>query len=362
MPLTNAFTPHRRVLTRRVFSVSALAGGTALLGSVGTRARTGTPAGTPVDLGPSPGGSLTIYCGRNQSLVSDLMPIMAEATGIELDVRFGNTAELAAQILEEGDNTPAGLFFCQDAGALGALARAERFTELPGDILGAVEPAYRSPDGVWVGLSGRVRVLLYNPNVTDPVALPASILDLPRAELAGPIAWAPSNAPFQSFVTALRVWAGEDRARQWLEDVRASGVVTFDDNGPQIQAVASGEVAIGLVNHYYAFEARQEDPGIPVENFYFPAGDIGGLINVGGVGVIAGSGQEEQALHVTRYLLGEQAQTYFSEQTLEYPLAAGIPAQPELIPLSGIQPPDIDLSDLADLEGTLDLLTDLGMI
>jgi iron(III) transport system substrate-binding protein len=351
-----------------VFSATALAGGAALLGSRASSARQGTPAATPasgtpqVELGPSPGGSLTIYCGRNEALVSDLMPIMAEATGIELDVRFGNTAELAAQILEEGDNTPAGLYFCQDAGALGSLAHAERFIELPGDILGAVDAAYRSPDGVWLGLSGRVRVLLYNPNVTDPATLPASILDLPQADLAGPIAWAPSNAPFQSFVTALRVWAGEDRARQWLEDVQASGVVTFDDNGPQIQAVASEEVAIGLVNHYYAFEAREEDPDIPVENYYFPDGDIGGLINVGGVGVIAGSGQEEQALHVTRYLLGEQAQTYFSEQTLEYPLASGIPAQPELVPLAEIQPPDIDLSDLADLEGTLALLTDLRMI
>lgn len=308
------------------------------------------------------GGSLTVYCGRNQALVEDLMPLVAEATGIDLDVRYGNTAELAAQILEEGANTPAGLYFCQDAGALGSLARAGVLAPIPQDLLGRVDPAYRSPQGVWLGLSGRVRVLLYNPERTDPATLPASILDLPATELNGPIGWAPTNAPFQSFVTALRVTAGEDAARQWLEDVIAAGVVSFDDNGPQVAAVDAGEVAVGLVNHYYVYEARREDPDVSVENHYFPGGDIGSLVNIGGVGVLAGSGQEAQAFAVTGYLLGTEAQTYFSEQTLEYPLAAGVPAQPELIPLSEIEPPDLDLSDLADLQGTLALLTDLGLI
>src|SRR5690349_1198704 len=168
------------------------------------------------------GGKLTIYCGRNERLVSALMPRISAATGIDLDVRFGNTAELAAQILEEGDKTPAGLYFCQDAGALGALAKANRFVSIRADLLDQVAPRFRSPDGVWIGLSGRVRVLLYTPNVTDPATLPGRIIDLPDAPLAGPIGWAPANAPFQSFVTALRVVYGEEGAREWLEGVIAT--------------------------------------------------------------------------------------------------------------------------------------------
>lgn len=351
---------HRRWSRRHVAGAS-LAGAASLAishGNVTARraAPDATPAATPV------GGNLTIYCGRNESLVSGLIPLIADATGIDLDVRYGNTAELAAQILEEGDNTPAGLYFCQGAGALGSLARAGVLASLPDYLLEKIGPEYRSSDGVWLGLTGRVRVLLYNPEVTDPATLPASILDLPTTDLNGPIGWAPTNAPFQSFITALRVTEGEDRARRWLEDVIATRPITFDDNGPQVNAVASQEVAVGLVNHYYVFEARRENPDIAVENYYFPGGDIGSLVNIGGVGVIAGSGQEEQALAVTRYLLGVEAQTYFAEQTLEYPLAAGVLAQPELVPLSEIQPPDLDLSDLADLEGTLDLLTELGLI
>jgi len=344
-------------MNRRTFTTAIATSAAALTFGRGVRfslAKNGTPE--PV------GGSLVLYCGRNQALVSPLMPIIAERTGIELDVRFGNTAELAAQILEEGENTPAGLYFCQDAGALGALARAGRFSELPETLISRVDSNFRSPESLWVGTSGRVRVLLYNPEMTDPATIPPHVIDLPEADFAAPVAWAPTNAPFQSFITALRVQYGEEDARDWLVRMMDKGTVSFDDNGPQIEAVSNREVAIGMVNHYYAFEARKENPDVAVENFYFPDGDIGGLVNVGGAGVIAGSGQEPQALAVLDFLLSEEAQTYFAEETLEYPLAAGVAAVEELPPLDTLETPTFDLTNLADLEGTLMLLTEMGLI
>jgi len=344
----------RRTALKATFAPAL--GLTALLAAQPVLASQATPASTPI------GGSLTIYCGRNERLVSDLMPLIQDATGIELDVRFGNSAELAAQILEEGENSPAGLFFVQDAGPLGALAKAGRFIKLPDSILEQVKPEFRSRDGVWVGTSGRIRVLIYNPNVTDPATLPESILDLPRTPLNGPIGITPTNAPFQSFITAMRLVHGEDAARKWLEDIIATDPIIFDENEMALQAVANEEIAIGLVNHYYIYEARAEDPEIPVENYYFPNGDVGSLVNVGGVGVLDGSGQEPQALAVTEYLLGTEAQTYFQQQTFEYPLAGGVEPMEGLPPLDEIEAPPIDLSDLDDLEGTLNLLTEVGLI
>ncbi len=341
-------------MTRR--QVAAAASGAGLLLATRTAAQDATPAATPV------GGSLTVYCGRNEELVGGLVPQIEAATGVTLEVRYGNTAELAAQILEEGGNTPAGLYFGQDAGALGALANGGVLAPIPETTLSLVEPAFRSADGLWVGVSGRVRTLVYNTDVTDPSTLPASILDLPSADLGGPIGWAPTNASFQSFVTALRLTEGEDRARQWLEDMIGAGTVIFEGNGQQVTAVASEEIVVGLVNHYYLYEARRENPNTPVENYYFANGDLGSLINVAGVGIIADSGQEAQAEAVAAYLLGAEAQTYFSEVTSEYPLAAGIAAVDELVPLADLQAPDIDLGDLADLEGTLALLTEVGLI
>lgn len=340
-------------------ALTVCAAGSPALAQVATPA--GTPPGTP-PASPPAGANLTIYCGRSEELIGALIPKIQAATGITLDVRYGNTAELAAQILEEGDNTPAGLFFAQDAGSLGALARQDRLAELPDTILNQVEERFRSPDGLWVGLSGRARVLVYNPETTDVATLPASIIDLPNTELSGPIGWAPTNASFQSFVTALRVTAGEDEARAWLEAMIATEPVIFDGNAPQIDAVANGEIAVGLVNHYYLYQARKETPDIAAENYYFPDGDIGSLVNVAGVGVLAGTGQEERALNATQYLLGTEAQTFFATETSEYPLASGVEPVADLPPLEDIVTPDIDLTELDSLEETLALLTELGLI
>jgi iron(III) transport system substrate-binding protein len=316
-----------------------------------------TPNATPVE-----GASLTIYSGRSESLVGALIPKIEAATGLKLDVRYGNTAELAAQILEEGKNTPAGLFFAQDAGALGALAKAELFTTLPAETLEKVDPRFHADNGTWIGLSGRERVLVYNPEVTDPATLPTSILDLPTAELGGPIGWAPSNASFQSFVTALRLTEGEDAARAWLEGIIATEPVSFEGNAPQIDAVANQEIAVGLVNHYYLYQARKETPDINAENYIFPNGDLGALINIAGAGIIASGDQQAAAAAALDYLLGVEAQTFFATETSEYPLADNVPAIADLTPLAELQTPDIDLSNLDDLEGTLALLTDLSLI
>jgi iron(III) transport system substrate-binding protein len=318
-------------------------------------AQDATPAASPV------GGNLTIYSGRNEALVGGLIDRISEATGITLDVRYGSTAELAAQILEEGDNSPAGLFFSQDAGALGALAKAGRFTTMPDDVLGMVDERFQDTDGTWIGVSGRARVLVFQPDLVAEEDLPESILDLPESGI-GPIGIAPSNASFQTFVTALRLIEGEDAARAWLEALQATDLIIYEGNGPIVDAAAAGEAAVGLVNHYYLYEKLAENPDLTAQNHYFTNGDIGGLINVAGVGILSGSGQEAQAEAVVRYFLGEEAQTYFAEETFEYPLASGVSPVAELPPLDEYEHPDVNLNDLDDLEGTLTLLTELGLI
>lgn len=349
-------------LSRRSFGTAALgSAGVIALGQRTTFATTeGMPASTP-DATVLASGDVTIYCGRNEALIGELVERIGDETGVTLAVRYGSTAELAAQILEEGENSPAGLFFSQDAGALGALAKAGRLTELPDDLLQMVDERFRDNEGRWIGLSGRARVLAYQPDLVSEEELPETILDLPESGI-GPIGIAPSNASFQTFVTALRLTEGEEGAREWLESLQASDLILYEGNGPIVDAVAAGEAAVGLVNHYYLHEKRAENPDITAENYYFTNGDIGGLINVAGVGIIADSGQEAQAEAVVRYLLGEEAQTYFAEETFEYPLASGVSPVADLPPLDEYVHPDINLTDLDDLEGTLMLLTELGLI
>ena len=312
---------------------------------------------------PFVGGDLTVYSGRNENLVGALIEQAEGALGIEIGVRYGGTAEMAVTILEEGDNSPAGLFYAQDAGALGALAKEGRLQPLPQEILDRVDPRFRSPDGLWVGTSGRARVLVYNTEQLSEADLPASVFELTDERWRGQIGWAPTNGSFQAFVTALRVISGEDAARQWIEDMVANEPVVFEGNGPIVRAVAAGEIAVGLVNHYYKYEIQAEEGvELPIENHFFAAGDPGSLVNVAGVAVLADTEQAEQAVALVDYFLTEPAQTYFAEETFEYPLIEGVPTAEGLKPLAEVESPDIDLSDLDDLEGTLALLTEVGLL
>jgi iron(III) transport system substrate-binding protein len=315
-----------------------------------------TPAATPV------GGSVTIYSGRNEELIGPAIETASELTGVNAEVRFGGTAEMAATLLEEGSNTPASLFVSQDAGALGQLANEGLLAELPEDILERVDPRFRSPEGYWVGISGRARVLVYNTDMVAPEDLPTSVRELTGEEWSGQVGWAPENGSFQAFVTAFRLLDGDEAAREWLQAMIENDAVTYENNASIVRAVAAGEVPVGLVNHYYKFEIEKEEGDLPVENHFFGGDDPGSLVNVAGVAVMANGPDQEQALAIVDAFLQENIQRYFAETTSEYPLIDGVEPAAELQPLDEIASPDIDLSDLDDLQGTLEMLAEVGAI
>jgi iron(III) transport system substrate-binding protein len=287
-----------------------------------------------------------------------------EETGRNVEVRFGETSQLAATILEEGENTPADVFFAQDAGALGALQDEGRLAELPPDILERVDPEYRSEQGDWVGVSARARVVAYDERELEEGDLPDSILGFADDEWSGGrIGWAPTNASLQAFVTALRLVEGEEAARAWLEGIVAGDVQVYDNNVAVRDAVAAGEIDVGFINHYYVAQAvAEEGDDYPVGTYYPPGGDAGSLVNVAGVGMLEGTDDPELALDFIEYMLGPEAQQYFADSSKEYPLAGGVEPDPSLVPLSEIEQPDVDLSNLDDLEGTLELMQETGAL
>jgi iron(III) transport system substrate-binding protein len=309
------------------------------------------------------GGPLTVYSGRQEALVGPLFERYEEQTGNELEVRYGDSAELAATILEEGDNSPADVFFSQDAGALGALEKEGRFSELDAELLGKVDPRFRSRDGRWVGTSARARVIAYDSRELSEPDLPDSALDLADPKWKGRVGWAPTNASFQAFVTALRLTEGDDAAREWLETMVANGTKSFPDNISIRDAIAAGEIDAGLINHYYVAEAKAEEGAdYPVEVYFPPGRDVGALVNVAGAGVLASSDRQDEAAELVAFLLSPRAQRFFAAQTKEYPVVAGVEADPNVVPLSEIEQPRIDLSNLDDLKGTLTVIEESGAL
>jgi iron(III) transport system substrate-binding protein len=313
-------------------------------------------------------GRLVIYSGRSESLVKPIIDQFAAATGIDVEVRYGNTPEIASVLLEEGENSPADLFYAQDPGGLGAVQAAGLLQTLPEDILSVAPERFRAADGSWVGISGRARVVAYNTDaITDPATqLPADIYDFVNPEWNNRLGWAPTNASFQAMVTAMRQVWGEEKTRTWLEGIQANNPLVFEGNTPIVEAVGAGEIDAGFVNHYYLYRFLSEQgESFAARNYFLPGGGPGSLIMVSGAGILKSAENAENAQRFIEFLLSVPGQQYFASQTFEYPVAPeGVTLPSSLPPLAELEAMAVHLTpaDLADLQGTQDLLIDLGII
>jgi iron(III) transport system substrate-binding protein len=306
--------------------------------------------------------ALTIYTGRTESLVAPLLEEFSQENDVPIDVRYGDTNDLALLIGTEGDRSPADVYWGQSPGATAYLAERGLLAPLPDELLTKVEPTFEDDDGRWVGVSGRQRVLVYNEDMVDEAELPTSVLDLTAPEYRGRVGLAPSNGSFQDFVTAMRQLEGEDVAKEWLEGMAANDSPTYANNNAIVEAVGRGEIPFGLVNHYYNHRFLAEDPGLPSRNHRFEAGDIGGLVIPSSASVLAGSDRQEDARRFIAFLLEKGSQEYFAQETFEYPLADGVPAAEGVPPFSSLRPPPGEQPDeLGDIATTGKLIAEAGL-
>ncbi|MYC29917.1 MAG: iron ABC transporter substrate-binding protein [Chloroflexi bacterium] len=308
--------------------------------------------------------TLTVYSGRSQTLVHPLLEQFIDESGLDVQVKYASSPAIAGTLLEEGKNSPADVVFLQDPGSLGNLAEAGLLAELPSDILDKVDLGYKSQTGQWVGTSGRARTVVYNTSAVNPqTELPRSILDFTDTRWANRIGWAPTNGSFQAFLTAFRLEWGEEAARNWLEGIQANSPRLYPNNVSIVDAVARGEVDVGLVNHYYAEQFIQEE-GLEfgARNHFIGGGDPGALVLVAGAGIVSYTDNRGAAEQLVRYLLSDTAQRYFAQNTREYPLVDGVQPGGELPPLDSLDPPEVDLGALTDARGTVSLLRETGIL
>jgi len=307
--------------------------------------------------------SVTLYSGRGEDLVQPVVDACSASTGIDIVVRYGDSAEMLLLIQEEGDNSPADVYFSQGAGFLGLLSADGGLATLDAETLDLVGDDHLiSPADDWVGVTGRARTVVYNTDLLDASDLPDSFADYTDPRWADRIGWAPTNASFQDHVTALRGLLGEEAARDWLEGIMANRPIAYGGNTQVLEAVAAGEVAVGFVNHYYLYRFLAEDPDFPVANRFYTDGDPGALVNVAGAGVLATTDDVATATEVVRCLLSDESQRYFAETNYELPVVDGVEPWSDLPRLDSLTLPAFDLNRLADLEGTVDLLIEVGAL
>lgn len=307
--------------------------------------------------------SLTLYSGRSEDLIQPLIDQFEEETGIDVTVRYAGSADLAATILEEDDASPADVFYAQDPASLGSVALAGLFAELDSTLTAAVPARFSDTDNQWVGISGRARVVVYDGTRVNPEDLPETEDGFTDPEWAGQTGIAPTNGSFLAFVAAKILAEGEDATLAWLKGMAANSAPTYAKNSPIVAAVNAGEIETGLVNHYYLLRALAENPDEVGKNFFFTVPTAGSLVMPSGIGVLKTSEKQDAAQRFIEFLLSNAAQEYFANETFEYPLVPGVPANDLLPPIDTIPTPDIDLSDLATVLGrATDLVAEAGLI
>jgi iron(III) transport system substrate-binding protein len=306
---------------------------------------------------------ITLYSGRIPAAIGGAVDRYEADVDRDVQVRYADTADLAATLIEEGDASPADAFFAQEPGAIGAVADAGLLAPLPPSVLRLVPARFRDPEGRWVGVTGRARVIAYNREAVKRSELPRSPFGFAAPVWQGRVGWAPASDSMQEYVTALRERYGDERTREWLEAMVDNDAVEFPDNVAIRDAIAAGEIDAGLINHYYVAQAiAAEGEGYPVEA-YFPPGGIGSLMLLTSVGVLESSDREEEAVAFVRSLLEAPSQEFLTASSKEYPLASGVEQDPSLsVPLGSIPTTGTDLIHLEELQATIELMQEAGAL
>lgn len=311
------------------------------------------------------GGSLVIYSGRSKSLVRPLIEMFQKKTGIQVKVKYAKTTQLALLLKMEASSgkSNADVFWAQDGGALGLLEQDGLFAPLDAKALAKIPVRFRNARNLWVATSGRARVLAYSPKRVKAAELPKDVFALTAPKWKGRVGWAPTNASFQAFVTAMRVAAGEEKTKTWLQAMKKNGAKSYPKNTAIVKAIAAGEVDLGLPNHYYLLRFKKKDDKYPVEQTFFADGNIGNLVNIAGVGVLKKSKNQSSAKRFVAFLLSKEAQQFITDKVFEYPLLSDVKANKRLVPLDTLlqKTPKLALGKLRDLKGTLKLLTAVGL-
>jgi len=278
---------------------------------------------------------VVIYSGRTENLIEPVIDAFICETGTSVSVRWGSSTDLALLLSEEGDATDADVFLSRSPGPVGFLQSRNLLGTVDPDVLSLVDAQNQSDSGSWVGFSGRKRVAVYNVDAVTDAQLPSSVFELTDEVWNNRVAIPATNGSFVDWFTVFRDQVGDDVATQWINDMAANGARYYPNNRSIVEAAGRGEVDLGLVNHYYNHqESKDRGADHRAQNHDFDAADFGSVVIITAATVTSASDNTEGANALIEYLLSQSVQTYLTESTLEYPLAAGVQPADVLPPLT----------------------------
>ncbi|HTY95570.1 MAG TPA: extracellular solute-binding protein [Solirubrobacteraceae bacterium] len=307
--------------------------------------------------------ALTIYNGQHEQTTAALVKAFEAKTGIKAAVRSDDEAVLANQIIQEGSKSPADVFYTENTPPLEALREHGLLAAAAPAALSSIPARYNSAQGVWVGVSGRVSVLVYNTSELKQSQLPNSILELADPRFKGKLAFAPSETDFQPLITSIVKFRGRAAAEAWLKGLKENGR-QLPDNETITSEVNSGQSALGPINHYYWYRLRREEGGhMSSALHYYAPKDPGYLVNVSGAAVLKSSRHQAAAQRFLEFLVSREGQEVLAHSdSYEYPLRPGVAAPEGLRPFSELQPASLTPAELGDGSEALALEQKVGLL
>jgi len=303
---------------------------------------------------------LTLYNGQHKEVGDELAKAFEAKTGIHVKVRKGSSNQLASQVVEEGDRSPADVIYTEESPPLNKLGEQGLLAKIDDATLNVLPKDYVAGNGTWMGVTARVRVVAYNPKLIDEKDLPKTVLDFAQPQWQGKVGFVPTSGAFQEQAVAIIKLHGMDAAEEWLTGLRAFGKV-YSNNMVALKAVENGEVASVLVNNYYWFALQREKGQLDSKLHYFTGGDVGGLVTVSSAAALKSSKHPKEAQQLLAYMASEEGQRVITQTSAEYPLHKGMASDRGLKPFSELEPPKVTPADLGNAEEALELEREVGL-
>ena len=304
--------------------------------------------------------SLTLYNGQHKELGEAVAKAFEASTGIHVNLRKGSSNQLANQIMEEGDRSPADVIYSEESPPLNALGEKGFLAATDKSTLDVLPPQYVAKDGTWVGITARVRVVAYNPKLVAEKDLPASVMDFANPEWNGKIGFVPTSGAFLEQAVAVLRLKGEEAAEEWLTGLKAYGK-TYANNMVAIRAVENGDIAAVLVNNYYWYALKREKGELQSKLYYFKNKDPGALVSISSAAVVKATKHPQQAQQLLAWMTSEEGQRVITQAQAEYPLRKGMVSDQGLKPFNELEAPDITPADIGNADEALQMQRDVGL-
>lgn len=310
-------------------------------------------------------GEITLYNGQHKNATAALIDAFEVKSGIKVIRRDGNSNELAHQIIEEGERSPADIIYTEESTPQFLLKEAGLLAKINSDALENIPSEYMDEDGYWTGVLARSRVVAYNPSLISVEELPTSVFDLIDEKWKDKVAFVPTSGAFRAQLSAMIKLKGEERAKEWLAGLKRNGKI-YRKNTVALEAVERGEIPFGLINNYY-WDRQVKEVGLENMNsrlYFFGTHDLGDMLTIASMGILKSSQNKEDAQAFVAFALSEEGQQILTNESAQYPLNTNVKLPPELKPFSELTPPEgtLNLGEYSDGEAAIKLLMDIGLL